>query len=132
MITTELVGGDLVRISTTTSKAVLALTVDEARELLGDLDAVLPTISHDEGVAMMKEQFVVVGVESGAPCALGCGMPVTVDEHGTYNEVTGFVHAHRKGGGTHQVALRRPTGRVAHAACVAATKKGGTGQQSAF
>lgn len=131
MITTELIGDRLVRVDH--DGYSMDLTLDEARELLGDLDAVLPPISHEEAIAMFVKAFgpdQVEVVATGQMCALGCGFPITDRE--TYSEVLGYTRTQRKGGGSNQVALRKLTGRVAHEHCVVDAKKGGIGQQGMF
>lgn len=127
MIVTELVG-DRVVIALGDNER-LALTIEEARELLVDLDIVLPQVTHEEAVAMITAQLGGEVVEVGAPCVFDCGHVVLNDDFHAYREVTGFVKL-RKAGGANAVALRRPTGRVAHAHCVQGSKKQVEGQQT--
>lgn len=116
------IGGD--------NERVALLEITDAQQLVIDLDAVLPTVTHEEATAMFDARLDVAEITSGRTCSLGCNQPITDRE--TYTEVRGYTRTQRKGGGANQVALRQPTGRIAHAKCIEDAKKGGHGQQAAF
>lgn len=118
---------DEVRLATIDGKVGLVMSTALARELLVSLENVLPSMTHEDVEALFDAHFDVAEVTSGRTCSLGCHEPIVDRE--TYSEVRGYVRTQRKGGGANQVALRKPTGRIAHARCIEDAKKGGTGQQ---
>jgi hypothetical protein len=119
--------GDLVALVVDGGDRVLLLDIPDAQQLVIDLYATLPNVTHEVAEALLDAQLDIADITSGRTCLLGCHQPVE-DGDGKVNEVRGFV----KPGKSATVLLRKPTGRVAHERCAEGAKRGGTGQQSAF
>ena len=118
---------DDVSLATIDGTIGLVLPTELARELYVSLENVLPSMSHEDAIAMFKKHFgddqvTVVETIVGPMCSI-CNTRIHQADPDQYTKVTGWRKTFRKGGGTHAIALRKDLDEHAHGDCVDADKK---------